>query len=71
MLLLFRTPKETDSRRHFTYQFLNNVKVNKFAEIDQNIPCASRVMSILLIANGLTDRRTHTVIIVHTFRSCI
>ena len=32
---------------HFAYQWLENVKIDKYAKFDPNIPCSSRVMSIL------------------------
>ena len=39
----------------FEYQWLSNVKINKYAKIDLNIPCVSSVMIILLTGH---DRRT-------------
>ena len=42
--------------------------MHTYAKYDQNRPCGSRVLSILLTANvGRTDRQTHTVIMLHTF----
>ena len=30
---------------NFAYQWLDNVKINKYAQFDQNMPCGSRVVS--------------------------
>ena len=36
-------------------QGIDSVDMHKYAKFDQNIPCGSRVLSILLTANGGTD----------------
>ena len=33
-------------RHHFAYQWLDNVKINKYAKFDPTLPCGSRVLSI-------------------------
>ena len=33
-------------RHRIAYQWLYNVKINKYAKFDLNIPCGSRVMRI-------------------------
>ena len=38
---------------YFAYQWLKNVKTNKYAKFDNNLPCGPRVMSILLIDHNL------------------
>ena len=34
-------------RHHFAYKWLDNIKINKYAKFDPNIPCGSIVMSRL------------------------
>ena len=42
-------------RRLFAYQWLDNVKTNKYAKFDPNMPCGSRFMGISLTGH---NRRT-------------
>ena len=35
-----------NSRDHYAYQWLDNVKINKFAKYDPNIPCGSTIMRV-------------------------
>ena len=50
----------------YAFQWLDNVDMHTYAKYDQNLPCGSIVKTFSLTANGQADRRTHTVIIVHT-----
>ena len=48
--LRFKSP-----RHSFGYQWLEKVKINNYAKFEPNIPCSSRVMSILLTDDGQPD----------------
>ena len=53
-------------------QILDNVKIHTYAKFNQNILCVLKVISIY--TNGMDrcmDGQTHSMIIVHNFRSCI
>ena len=39
----------------YTCQWLDNSDMHLYAKFDQNIPCCSRVMSILLADHGRSD----------------
>ena len=61
----------------YACQWLDIVNMYKYAKFEQNMQCGSNVMSIFTYCNeqidGWTDihtaRRTHAMIIVHTFGS--
>ena len=40
--------------------------LHTYANVDLNVPCGSRVMSIFTNSYGRTDGQTHQVIIAHT-----
>ena len=43
-----QTYPQTNTCHRFAYQFLENVKMYKYAKFDQNIWCNSRIMSIFI-----------------------
>ena len=38
--------KSYDQKSFFLYQWLDNVKIHKYTQLEQNIPCGTRVRNI-------------------------